>query len=154
MEFSSPHSYGSITLTGPVKVQDITVDGDGITLPGFYAGIFYQNSSGTINRVTTRNQSAGDGQGISVEGGASSPSVTVQNSSVHNFDHTGIYADSFGGGLDLTVKGNAVNNPNGAGVGIGLSQATTAKVTNNNVVTGTGYGIQTYQAPVLYRGTR
>jgi len=84
--------------TGPVTVQDITVDGDGITLPGFYAGIFYQNSSGTINRVTTRNQSAGNGQGISVEGGASSPSVTVENSSVHNFDHTGIYADSFGGG--------------------------------------------------------
>ena len=26
--------------TGPVTVQDITVDGSGITLPGYYAGIF------------------------------------------------------------------------------------------------------------------
>ena len=82
---------------------------------------------------------------------ASSPSVTVQNSSVHNFDHTGIYADSFGGGVDLTVKGNAVNNPNGTGVGIGLSQATTAKVTNN-VVTGTGYGNSDQPGHRLYIG--
>ena len=35
------------SATGLVTVQDIIVEGDGITLPGFYAGIFYQNSSGT-----------------------------------------------------------------------------------------------------------
>jgi hypothetical protein len=130
--------------TGPVTVQDITVDGTGIALAGLYAGIFYQNSAGTVNRVATRNQSTGNGQEISVEGGASNPSVTVQNSSVHDFEHTGIYADSFGGGLDLTVKGNNVSNPNGSGVGIGTLQLTTVKIANN-VVTGTGYGIQTNQ---------
>ena len=48
-------------------------------------GIFYQNSPGTVNQVRTRYQNdsmVGGGEGIYIEGGASNPTVTVENSSL------------------------------------------------------------------------
>ena len=49
-------------VSGPVNVSNIAIDAAGNNVPTcsssgpFLVGIFYRNSSGTVNRVTTRNQ--------------------------------------------------------------------------------------------------
>jgi hypothetical protein len=135
--------------TGPVDVIDITLDaaGNGITtFPPFIVGVFYQNSSGTVNRVTTRNQKGnGSGEGIYVEGGSGNPSVTVEDSSIHDFDAVGIDIETSSNASEVTatIKGNSVNGGTGQiGDGILANSGATSTVTAN-LVTGTIQGIYT-----------
>jgi hypothetical protein len=139
-------------VTGPVNISNITVDGTNNMITSCQAqivGIFYQNSSGTVNRVTTRNQKGnGCGVGIWLEGGTSSPSVIVENSDMHDFDDTGIDAESNSepAGLTATIKGNYVNGPSASCsycFGIVVFDGVAAAVTGN-IVANTRLGIQAF----------
>lgn len=139
-----------VQTTTPVFISGITIDGSGGSMSCtaapyiWLAGIFYASgSSGTINHVTTRNQfDQGCGTGIWVEN-ATTPflNVTIQNSSVHDFDFAGIFLGTPGmdSWLNATVRNNHVNQ----GVGKGVNNPTTgifsAFIAGNvvgNVVTG------------------
>jgi hypothetical protein len=127
---------------GPVNIVNITVDGANNNLNGssWLAGIFYQGgSSGVINHVTTRNQTdSGHGVGIWLENGtANAESITLQNSSVHNVDYSGIIAGDTT--LTATISGNWVSSGN-----IGIAMDAAGSATSNRVTAGT-YGIIQYQ---------
>jgi hypothetical protein len=97
---------------GPVNLTNITVDGTGgdMVCSSWLAGIFYASgSSGTVNRVRASNQiDSTCGVGIWAEnGGSSSYTVTVQNSTVYNADSAGIFA---GSGTTPTLTANLNNN--------------------------------------------
>jgi hypothetical protein len=113
--------------TAPIKVNisNIAVDGSNNQISGCgmdLVGINYQNANGIINHVVTRNQELSpdlfgcqDGLAILVESGygsGGSAAVTIENSSVHDYDKNGITVD--GSGTIATITGNYV-------VGIGAT---------------------------------
>jgi parallel beta-helix repeat protein len=100
---------------GPVLISSLTVDGKGNQYNADdLRGICYQDASGTVNHVAVRNEVPNDiptgdqsGQGILVETTNSpSASLTVENSSVHNYNKNGIVARY--AGATLTAIGNYV----------------------------------------------
>src|SRR5215469_2780510 len=95
-------------LPGRSTSANLTVDGSLNELPVGTAvvGVFCQNSSGTVNRVATRNQSVG----IWAEGGSSNPLVTIENGSVHDYDDKCIFVEtnSHTPALTAVIKGNEV----------------------------------------------
>jgi hypothetical protein len=100
---------------GPVTISNLTVDGKGNQdSSNDLRGICYQDASGTVRNVAVRNELPNDtlsgiqsGQGIVVETtNSSSASLTVQNSSVHNYNKNGIVARY--AGAVLTATGNYV----------------------------------------------
>ncbi len=115
--------------TGNVNLNNLTVDGSGNNLLGacipppttppnsLMTGIYYQGASGTVTNVAMRNQVVdpagfcGSADGILIEsaGVYTSPvktSVTVQESSIRNFQSVGISVGGFG--VAATIKGNTV----------------------------------------------
>lgn len=100
---------------GPVSISNLTVDGKGNQYTGGdLRGICYQDASGVVNHVAVRNEIPNDiptgdqwGQGIFVET-ISSPgaTLTVENSSVHNYNKNGIVARY--AGASLIATGNYV----------------------------------------------
>src|SRR5579859_318827 len=132
------------SAAGPVTVNDITFDGSTAgSISAIIAGIFLQNSTATINRVGVRNlQVTGPFSdiGVYIEGGASSPVITVENSSIHDIRSIGIYTEtpSGGGSLSATLKGNYVSAKTS---GIFLDSGSAGTVTGNNISGGnTGIG--------------
>lgn len=111
-------------VLGPatVSLNNLTVDslGNGITgCAPVLIGILYQNASGTINHIVTRNQWIGasesdpnlngcqTGLGVFVQSGNSGTStVTVENSSVHDYQKNGITGNETG--TTITVSNNDV----------------------------------------------
>jgi hypothetical protein len=91
-----------------VTLTNITVDGSNNLIASCgqdLRGIYYQNASGTINEVVTRNQilptgytGCQAGQGIFVQSGYSSgqANVVIENSTVHSFQKNGITVDGPG----------------------------------------------------------
>jgi hypothetical protein len=143
-----------VQTPGPVNITDITVDGAGANLGcstslEWLAGIFYASgSSGTVNRVTTRNQlDQSCGNGIWVEG-APNQTVTIENSSVHDFDYAGIFVGTAGYDSWLTtpIKGNSVY---GAGGTYGIETFFVTGTVKSNVVTGGPIGIFNQSGPTL-----
>jgi hypothetical protein len=99
--------------SGRVNLTKLTIDGtgNGVAFCSEYvAGVFYQNSSGTANLIAARNQKAGCGFGFYVEGGSANPSVTIENSSIHDYDFAGIYTETNSATSELTatITGNDV----------------------------------------------
>jgi hypothetical protein len=108
-------------------------------------GINYQNANGLINHVVARNQElfpdlfgCQDGLAIFVESGygsGGSAAVTIENSSIHDYDKNGITVD--GSGTVATITGNYVvgigATPLIAQNGIQVSDGANGKVTNNTV---------------------
>jgi parallel beta-helix repeat protein len=137
-------------VPGTVNVSDVTFDarGQGVN-PAVTVGVVYQNSPGTINHVTTRNQNGPSfpaGRGMLIEGGPTNPTVAVENNSVHDFTGVGMFIDTNTptSQLTTTVTGNYVDAPvGGATYGIYLISGITATVTNNVVTNNGGYGIWT-----------
>jgi parallel beta-helix repeat protein len=140
-----------IVVTGGaiVTINNLIIDGANNHISGCgldFIGIYYQNSSGTINHVVTRNQALStglhgcqSGQGIFVESGYRIPgtaAVTVENSSVHGYQKNGITAD--GSGTTVTISGNdVVGQGPTTGVaenGIQVSDGATGSVYSNKVV--------------------
>jgi parallel beta-helix repeat protein len=128
--------------SGPVNIKGLIVDGagNGITsFPPFIAGVFYQNSSGTVSHIVARNQSGNRaGMGVLLDGGASSPSVTVQQSSFHSIDFIGINVAVSSGPLNATIQQNDVD---GGGVAAGIDSFGAAFTVSGNRVTNTNGGL-------------
>ena len=107
--------------TGSVSISNLTVDGagNGLSCGPDVRGILFQNSSGTVNHVAVRNQVPNGipngcqvGQSIWVETASGHPStVTIEHSSVHNYNKNGITGND--ASTNLTLTGNYVQ---GAGV--------------------------------------
>lgn len=136
--------------SGPVNISDLTVDAVGnqvhqVPTGTFVVGIFYENSSGTVSRVATQNQqsSSFSGIGIFAQGGISNPLVTIENSSVHDYDFDGIVVEANSATPTLTavIKDNQVSNPFPLGqTGVNLNEGANITVTNN-LITNTQVGI-------------
>jgi VCBS repeat-containing protein len=112
----------NVTVTGVtgVTIQNLTVDGNfaGDTTPGSngdeISGIAYLHASGTVDSVVVKNvsNSAGGGlfglqhgDGILVDNGSGpQQSITISNSSVHDFQKTGILVWN----ANVDVHGNDV----------------------------------------------
>jgi hypothetical protein len=131
-------------VSGPVNIRNITVDGVGNGVSGcgsypytYVVGIFYQNTPGIVNQITARNQTNPGfcGIGVYLEGGAANPSVALENSSIHDFDGIGIYAEnnSTPSELTATIKGNNVLATPPTGEAIGLFGGVTGTVAGNFV---------------------
>jgi parallel beta-helix repeat protein len=121
---------------GPVNISDIVVDGTGNEVTVCHqviTGIFYENSAGTVNHVTLRNQFGNTcGEAFLAEGGSASPTVTIQNSSIHNTDN-GIFSQNQ---VTLIAKGNNVDvSASAGGFAITLNDGTTNTVSGNVIVT-------------------
>jgi hypothetical protein len=135
----------NVNPPGPVNITGITVDGGGgnvgcSTRVGL-VGIFYAaGTSGTINEVTTRNhQSSGCGNSIWAENTAGpTQTITVENSSVHNFDNWGITAlsDQNTSTLTAAIRGNSVTSS-----GLAINAQGMVGTITNNVITSVGFGI-------------
>lgn len=135
----------------PVKITGLVIDGTGhgiTSAPPFVVGIFYQNTSGTVNRVTTRYQTGnGGGVGLWLEGGSANPSVVVENSNSHDFDYAGVWAETETAAMvsQITVtvtnndiNANILNAPAHAGIVMGAGSTTTV---SNNYVLGGAFGL-------------
>ena len=111
-----------------VNISNLTVDGTNNQLPdcsAIYGAIVYRNATGTANHVVTQNQfepssqTCFNGYGIWVENdpGLATSNVIVENSSVHDFQGSGIVAHN--PGTAVTITNNAVAN---TGVTVGFVQ--------------------------------
>ena len=137
---------------GSVNLTNLNVNGVGFaTNDSTFIGVLYNQSSGTINQVTTsaQNTSGGattvDGWGMWIQGGSSKPSVTVENSSVHDFTGGGILAvgETTAPDLTVTIKNNVVSSDAQFTNNIVVEEGTDPTVTGN-IVSGIGdYGIIT-----------
>jgi hypothetical protein len=143
-----------------VTVSHMTVDGSNDQLVDCSIdpmGIYYQNSSGSINNNAVRNvlmpsglQGCQGGLAINVESDSGTPAITISNNSVRNYDKNGITASGpgTGGGPVVTVSGNTVIGIGATGVtaqnGIQIGFGATGTVSSNYVVddiyTGPIYG--------------
>jgi len=133
------------TESGLVNISNIAVNGGSSAnkfLSGWIAGIYYQNSSGTVSNVATYGQTGnGYGFGIFLEGTTSPPkTVTAKNNSVYDFDSEGIRTN---GSIVPTLTANIMSNSvissnqfNGNPVYGGIDvQGALGSVSNNRVIT-------------------
>lgn len=139
-----------VTDANGVTIRGLVVDGAnaGITAcsPDLL-GITFQNSSGSIERVTVRNfrlsaNLAGcqSGTGIFVQSGVGMMSqVTINHSTVHDFQKNGITANEVG--TDVSIDENVVTGvgpttgaaQNGIQIGFGAGGSITGNTVTNNV---------------------
>lgn len=132
-----------------VVLNDLTVDAANNQIGGCspeLVGILFQNASGTVNHAAVRNQYLGSGLngcqsglGIYVQTASGSFStVTVENSTVHDYQKNGITGnDPNTTLLAMTndVRGFGVVAPPGAAQnGIQIAFGAAGKVTGNNVI--------------------
>lgn len=132
-----------------VNIANITVDGSNNLLEGCgldLRGIYYQNASGSLTAVATRNQTLSpgltgcqSGEGIFVQSGygSSGPAnVTIQASSVHSFQKNGVTGD--GAETDVTVLNNYISGQGPtsgtAENGVQVSDGAAGKVVGNTVI--------------------
>ncbi|HEY4904622.1 MAG TPA: right-handed parallel beta-helix repeat-containing protein [Candidatus Sulfotelmatobacter sp.] len=130
-----------------VNIAGLAVDGSGNLLSCTldFMGIYYQNASGTINYVVTRNQNLGSGsecqsgEGIFAQSGygySGSSAVVIENSNVYAYQKNGISAD--GNTLTVTITSNDVigqgSDPYVAQNGIQITGGTRGTILNNSVL--------------------
>jgi parallel beta-helix repeat protein len=135
---------------GSVNLTNLNVNGVGFgSNNSIFIGVLYNQSSGTINQVTTsaQNTSGGatnvDGWGMWIQGGSSKPAVTVENSSVHDFTGGGILAvgETAAPDLTVTIKNNVISSDAEGTNNIVVEEGTDPTV-SGNIVSGVGnYGI-------------
>jgi hypothetical protein len=131
-----------------VSIGNITVDGSNNGLNSCatdLVGIYYQNASGTVTHVTTRYQElppadfgCQDGLAIYAQSGygtGGTSAVTIENSSVHDYDKNGITAD--GSGTVAMITGNYIVGIGATPLigqnGIQMSFGASGKITGNTV---------------------
>jgi hypothetical protein len=135
---------------GSVNLTNLNVNGVGFgTNDSIFVGVLYNQSSGTIDQVTTSAQTGGgatgvDGIGMWIQGGSSKPSVTVENSSVHDFSGVGILAvgETAAPDLTVTIKNNTVSSDSAFTNDVVVMEGTDPTV-SGNIVSGGLYGIIT-----------
>lgn len=133
--------------TERVTIENITVDGANNGIAGCtpdLIGIYYRNASGTVNFAAVKNiklaaglEGCQSGQAISVQTSSGLSSVlTVQNSSIHDYQKTGILANE--PGTILTARSNSVMGigptDDIAQNGIQVAFGATGNVEANNVI--------------------
>jgi len=136
-----------------VNISNLTVDGSNNGINGGCSpnivGIFYQNASGTVNHVAIRYQYQGpnavngcqSGLGIFAEenNAFGATKITVENSSVHDYNKNGITVSGLDvpGNVTATITGNYVVGVGATSAiaqnGIEISSGATGKVTGNTV---------------------
>jgi len=111
LDSSGPVAAQILVTKGSVTIKNLTVDGTGNKIAAGCAtdlrGILFQNASGVVNHVAVRNQIPGgvlsgcqNGDSIYVQTAAGhSSKVTVEGSSVHNYNKNGITANDPGTNL-------------------------------------------------------
>jgi large repetitive protein len=133
--------------TSGVTIKDITIDGinNGVVCSGnfpFINGIFFRNASGKVESVVIKNLLSpeacafGDGFDIlATEGEALQ--ITVKDSSIHDYDVTGILG--YGAGVSLSaiknvVTGRAVATPEQRGIDLdgGANGSIEENIVTNN----------------------
>lgn len=132
-----------VQATG-VNISDITVDGanNGVTSCGYGPwGIWYNGGSGTVSHVALRNQfptgpglACFDPSGVVVSSTLTSAAVvTVQNSSVHQFQGNGL--EVYGQGSTLTAKNNTLGGKatGAGGNGIAVFNGAAATINGNSI---------------------
>jgi len=116
---------------------------------GDIAGIFYQNSPGTINGVaawTHDDSGVGLGVGILLEGGEAKPSVTVENCIIAQASYAAIMTET-GSKSNSDLAANIRNNFMLVGTfsnasGVLAAGGSTVTISNNSLTgSGQGYGI-------------
>lgn len=136
-----------VDAAAKVDLENLTVDGISNGIAGCtpdLVGIYYRNSSGRVESVAVRNIKLGtglegcqSGQAIAVDTGAGFQSkVDILNSSVHDYQKTGILANELG--TDVVVKGNAITgigptpaiSQNGIQIGFGAK----ARIEDNSII--------------------
>lgn len=132
-----------------VNISNITVDGSNNLITGCapdLRGIYYQNASGTLTGVATRNQTLApalngcqSGEGIFVQSGYGSSgraTVTVQGASVHSFQKNGVTGD--GSETCLTVLASYISGQGpttgAAENGIQVSDGAAGTIIGNTVI--------------------
>jgi hypothetical protein len=96
---------------GEVNLSNLTVDGTGnkVGTNASVVGVYYANSSGTMDHLTLQNQNGNElGVGVWLEGDGANPSVTLEKSNLRGFDYSGVDAEtnSSSSGLTATIEGN------------------------------------------------
>lgn len=142
---TGPTAAQVLVTTGPVTIIGITVDGTGSNLDGgtVLVGVFYATgSSGVVEAVTVRNEINNEaGDGIVVENSSpSTDAVTIEDSSVHDVDATGITVAT--NRTPATVTVNIESNDIEVGIQ-GILESQGAGVIESNVVTNTLTAIET-----------
>lgn len=143
-----------------VTVSHMTVDGSNDQLMDCSIdpiGIYYQNSSGSINNNAVRNvlmpatlQGCQVGLAINVESDTGAPAIAISNNSVRNYDKNGITASGpgTGGGPVVTVSSNTVigigatgaTAQNGIQIGFGATGTVSSNYVVDDIYTGPTYG--------------
>jgi parallel beta-helix repeat protein len=137
------------TFSALVSLNNLTIDGTGNQIGGCapdLVGILFQNGSGIVNHVAVRNQLLGDvlsgcqaGESIWAQTATGQTSkVTIENSSVHNYNKNGITGNDTGTTLvliDDVVQGSGLN-PVGLAAqnGVQIAYGATGKMTSNTVI--------------------
>jgi Flp pilus assembly pilin Flp len=150
-------NIGNLTLDGSANPAGQPYNCQGIGLTPGLVGIFYDATGSAPNTVvriadvTTRNQltqNIGCGYGIWVENdGTTNQSVTIQNSSVHDFDLGGITAvtgpPGAPPGLTATISSNDVHSGSAcpACLPYGIDAEDIDGTIESNIITGGGYGV-------------
>lgn len=126
-------------ISGAVNISNITVNGGGNGLPDAapLAGVFYNNSSGTMSRLAIFNQiGTGVGYGLIAENtGSSAVTINVLGSSIHDFDQGGISMD---GNLSAIIRSNEIvtsTSFSGSSAPSGIILYSSGTVGNNRVIT-------------------
>lgn len=138
-----------------VDISDLTIDGTNNQVLGgtdsackvpanetpILAGIYYGKASGTIRHVATRNQILSStvpchlAFGIIAEGGGAIVEMTIQDSSVRNYETVGVIVDNHG--MTATITGNSIfGNPGTSVEGIQMAFGATGTISGNSVVNG------------------
>ena len=138
-----------VSSAGNVTIRGLIVDGanNGISqcAPRLY-GVLMQNASGTLTRLAVRNfelsanlNGCQSGTGIFVQSGGGVSNVTIENSTVHDFQKNGITADE--SGTQVSIQGNVVTGvgpttgaaQNGIQIGFGAAGSIVRNTVTNNL---------------------
>lgn len=131
------------TESGVVNISNIAVDGGnrGAGIGGWFAGIYYQNSSGAMRNIATYGQT-GNGYGFSIfleSTTSTAKTIAVSNSSVHDFDAAGIRTNTAPGSLlRVSIEGNSLissNSPSGNPASGGIDVGAPGTISGNRVIT-------------------
>ena len=141
--------------TTSVTISNLTVDGSGNGIGACspdLVGVYYQDASGVANHVVARNQTAGLtsplngcqwGLGIFVQSGVSTftgkagtSTVTVLNSSVHDFQKNGITGNEVGTTMNAILNQVRGQGPTtgAAENGIQIADGAEGEASNNSVI--------------------
>lgn len=129
-----------VQTSGPVDIRNLVVDATGGSAAFCVAGIYYQDSSGTISDVSARNQ-PNIGFGIAVQTTLSNAqTVSVENSVVRGFGYQGINATSSAGPLTANIRGNTIEAVGDETSGIYVSGLAGGTVQSNVISTSASNG--------------